>query len=555
MRQRARSTRSPRPWSMPTSSASPAAARCSSYPTVSRRWLIVTRSWSWREARWSTSEIIPPCWNGARFTAHSGISKTATCIKKVQVMQLSPRPSSKAIRPAQDDGPDPTLPAILEYQSPSSAIINMPMPRVARSFTMVISSMVAVMFTLAGVIQVDRVVTAAGVVVSRNATMGVQPLETAIVRSIDVDVGNVVHAGQVLARLDPTFAASDASAAAAQVSLLQAEVSRMQAEMENRPFVYHGLDPNMMFQASIYAQRQSEYNYKLENYRQKFDSLSATISRARSDEAGYSDRLSYAKSLEQMRTELEHMNVGSKLNTLSAMDSRAEMQRYLDNARQTAEGAQRDLAALVAERNAYIDNWHNEDAEKLTEALGKLSDARELLNKNQLRQQLVELRAEADATVMTIAKVSVGSVLKAGDQFITLVPTDAPLEVEANIPGNEDGHVNVGDPVDIKFDTFTYSRYGMAHGVVRVVSPDSFTTQEEQRNPTGSVPVPQSAGATWFYRSRITLDRIDLHGTPANFHLIPGMPIQADIRVGKQTVAQYLMSRFVPLATEGMREP
>jgi HlyD family secretion protein len=474
---------------------------------------------------------------------------------KDQVMQLSPRPSSKAISAPQDDRHDPTLPVILEYQSPSAAILNMPMPRVARSITLIISSMIAVVFTLSGVINVDRVVTAQGVVVARSPTIVVQPLETAIVRTIEVHVGDIVHAGQILARLDPTFAQADAGAAAAQVSLLQAEVSRMQAEMENRPFTYSGLDPNMMFQASIYAQRQSQYNYKLENYRQKFDSLAATISRARSDEAGYRDRLTYAKSLEQMRTELEHLNVGSKLNTLSAMDSRAEMQRELDNARQTAEGAQRDLAALVAERNEYIDNWHNDGSEKLTEALGKLSDARELLNKNQLKRQLVELRAPTDATVLTVGKVSVGSVLNSGQQFITLVPTDAPLEVEANIPANEDGHVNVGDQVDIKFDTFTYSRYGMAHGVVRVVSPDSFTAQDEQRNPSGNVPVPQSQSGAWFYRSRITLDRIDLHGTPANFHLIPGMPIQADIRVGKQTVLAYMMGRFVPLATEGMREP
>nr|WP_294526877.1 HlyD family type I secretion periplasmic adaptor subunit [uncultured Rhodopila sp.] len=471
-------------------------------------------------------------------------------------MQLSPRPSSKAISSRRDDRHDPTLPVILEYQSPTLGIINMPMPRIARGLALTVSSMVAVLFALTGLISVDRVVTAQGVVVARSPTIVVQPLETAIVRSIEVHVGDIVHAGQILARLDPTFAQSDAGASAAQVSLLQAEVSRRQAEMENRPFTYSGLDPNMMFQASVYAQRQSEYNYKLENYRQKMDSLAATISRARSDEVGYRDRLTYAKSLEQMRTELEHLNVGSKLNTLSAMDSRAEMQRQLDGARQTAEGAQRDLAALVAERNEFIDSWHNDGTEKLADALGKLSDARETLNKNQLRRQLVELRAETDATVATVGRVSVGSVLTAGQQFITLVPTGAPLEVEANIPAAEDGHVNVGDPVDIKFDTFTYSRYGMAHGVVRVISPDSITAADDQRNPTGSVPLQQvNGGAVWFYRSRITLDRIDLHNTPPNFHLIPGMPIQADIRVGKQTVLGYMMGRLVPLATEGMREP
>jgi HlyD family secretion protein len=430
----------------------------------------------------------------------------------------------------------------------------MPMPRLARWVSWTIFSLVVSLFTVSGIVKVDRVVTAPGVVVSKASTIVVQPLETAIVRSIDVDVGQQVHAGQVLARLDPTFATADASASAAQVSQLQSQTLRMQAELENRPFTYSGTDPNMAFQAAVYAQRQSEMDAKLENYREKFDSLRATIARARSDQTGYQDRLAYAKSLEQMRQELERLNVGSRLNTLAAMDSRAEMQRNLDSAREQAEGAQRDLAALVAERNQYVENWHNDVAEKLTDVLSKLSDARESLSKNQLRRQLVELRADTDGTVMTISKVSVGSVLNAGQQFITLVPTEAPLEVEANIAGDDDGHVHVGDPVDIKFDTFPYTRYGLAHGIVRIVSPDSFSPQDEARNPTGSVPVPQNSG-TLYYRSRVTLDDINLRGVPKDFHLVPGMPIKADIRVGKQTVLRYLMGKTIPLVTEGMREP
>jgi HlyD family secretion protein len=469
-------------------------------------------------------------------------------------MQLLPRPSSKAISTTRDDRLDPTLPAILEYQSPSSAIINLPMPRIARGFALTFSSMILVMLIISAVISVDRVVTAQGLVVARAPTVVVQPLEASILRSIEVHPGDVVHAGEVLARLDPTFATADMGALVAQVSTLQAQVSRMQAEVENRPFSYSGLDPNMALQAAIYGQRQAEFNFKLENYQQKADSLSATIARSRADVATYSDRLAYAKSLESMRIELEHLNVGSKLNTLSAMDTRAEMAGNLANAQQQAVGGQRDLAALIAERNGYIQNWHSEIADKLTDALGKLSDARESLNKAQLRRQLVELRAERDGTVMAVGKVSVGSVLTAGQQLITLVPTDAPLEVEVNIAGTDDGYVHVGDSVDIKFDTFPYTQYGLAHGIVRIVSPDSFSPMDEQRNPTGSVPVStQSAGV--FYRSRITLDQIQLHGTPAGFHLVPGMPVNADIRVGKQTVLRYMLGKTIPLATEGMREP
>jgi hemolysin D len=471
-------------------------------------------------------------------------------------MQLLSRPSPKAISMEAEDRMDPTLPVILEYQSPSTAIVNMPMPRLARGFTLTLTSMLVVMLILSGVIEVDRVVTAAGVVVSRSPTIVIQPLDTAIVRSIDVNPGDVVHAGQVLARLDPTFATADMGALVAQVSTLQAQVSRMQAEIENRPFTYSGLEPNMAFQASVYGQRQAEFNFRLENYHQKADSLTATIARATADIANYGDRLAYAKTLEQMRKDLERLNVGSKINTLSAMDTRAQMQDSLDNARQQQVGAQRDLAAMIAERNGFIQSWHNDIGDKLTDALGKLSDARESLNKAQLHRQLVELRAEQDGTVMTISKVSVGSVLNPGQQFITLVPTDAPLEVEANIAGSDDGNVSVGDPVDIKFDTFQYSRYGLAHGVVRVVSPDSFDAQEEQRNPTGAAPVANAAQLpTLWYRSRITLDRIDLHDTPPNFHLTPGMPVAADIRVGKQTVIRYMLGKMIPLAKEGMREP
>ena len=470
---------------------------------------------------------------------------------------LRPRPSSKAISTSVAGSTDPTLPAILEFQSPSTAILNVPTPPIARRISWLIASMVILCFAATGIIKVDRVVVSGGRVVSRAPTVVVQPLEVSIVRAIDVLAGDSVHAGLVLARLDPTFAAADMGALAAQVSTLQAQVSRMQAEVDNKPFTYSGLDPNLALQAAIFAQRQSEYDFKLENYQQKADSLTAAIAKTRSDAGAYRERLSYARNLEDMRKELEKLNVGSKLNTLAAMDTRAEMQRNLAEADQATNSAVRDLAALIAERNGFVQQWHADLADKLADAISKLSDARESLNKAQLRRQLVELRASVDSTVLTVAKVSVGSVLNAGQEFITLVPTDAPLEVEANIPGNENGFVHVGDDVAIKFDTFPYTQYGMAHGVVRIVSADSFSSQDEQRNPTGAVPTPAasaSSGAVW-YRSRITLDKIELHDTPANFRLMPGMPVTADILVGKRTVLRYLLGRIVPLTSEAMREP
>jgi hemolysin D len=464
--------------------------------------------------------------------------------------------SSRSLVPAwhSPEAKDPTLPAILEFQWPSTAIVNAPVPRSARGIVWMITSMVAVLILAAGVIPVDRVVTARGVVISQAPTILVQPLDTSIVRSIDVSEGDRVSAGQVLARLDPTFASADQATLAVQVTTLEAEVTRLQAEVDAKPFNYSGNDANWLLQAAIHGHRVAEFDAKLQNYRNRADELNATISKAEADATAYRERLQVAESVEQMRKQLAQSEAGSRLELLKASDTRAEMARALANAQQTEEGAKRDLAALMADRDGYIQGWNADVSEKLAQANSKLNDAREQLRKAQLHKQLVELRSDRDAIVQSVAKVSVGSVLQSGQHFITLVPTDAKLEVESNIAGNENGFVHVGDPVVIKFDTFAYAQYGLAYGTVRAVSPTSFTEQDEVRNPTSNVPISPTTNES-FYRARITIDRVALHDVPDDFHLIPGMPVTSDVKVGKRTVLGYLIGMVVPVAHEALREP
>jgi hemolysin D len=418
----------------------------------------------------------------------------------------------------------------------------------------VVTSMVAVLIATMGLIPIDQVVTARGIVVSQTPTILLQPLETAIVRSIEVREGQQVAAGALLARLDPTFAAADFGTLTAQVASLEAEVSRLQAENQGKPFAATESDADSALQATIYGHRKAEFTSKLENYTRRFDELSAIIARSQSDATGYRNRLGLAQNVEQMRRQLESLQVGSKLNTYAAMDNRAEMARALTNAEQTAESARLNLAALVSERDAYMQGWQADTSQKLAEASRKLSDAHEQLNKAKLRRQLVELRSDRDAIVQSIAKVSVGSVLQSGERLMTLVPADATLEVEANVSGSDNGFVHIDDPVAIKFDTFPYSQYGMAEGTVRIVSPDAFTPQSEARNPTSTVPI-VPASIEPFYRARIVIDKVGLHDVPQGFRVTTGMPVTADIKVGQRTVLNYLLGRVLPVVREGMREP
>lgn len=444
--------------------------------------------------------------------------------------------------------------ALLEFQSPSAAIVAASVPWSARGSVWAISGMLAISLTAMGLIPIDKVVTARGKLVSRTPTLVMQPLETSIVRAITVSEGQQVHAGDTLAELDPTFTAADVGGLASQVSMLEAEVARLQAEADGHLFSYAGSDPNFTLQASIATQRFSERKLKHDMYQQRIDGLTAVITRSAEDVQIFQARQNVADKILSMRKELERRQVGSMLNSLAAIDNQLDMARGLSNAAQTAESARHDLGAATAERDADDQNWRAEVSQKLSEQRQRLIEAREQLNKAQRRRQLVELHADRDATVLTVAKVSVGSVLQSGDQFITLVPADAPLEVEVNIAGHDNGFVHEGAPVAIKFDTFPASQYGLAYGKVRTVSADSFTGSDDARTRPGAAPG-NPASSDPFYRARVTLDDVKLHDVPPGFRVVPGMPATADIKVGQRTVLAYLLGRIIPVTSEGMREP
>jgi len=267
---------------------------------------------------------------------------------------------SLSTRRRRTEASDPTAPAILEFQWPSTAVANAPVPRVARSIVWIVFSLVVALITLAALIPVDQVVTTRGLVVAQSPNIIVQPLETAIVRSIEVREGQHVKAGQVLARLDATFASADLTALAAQVTTLEAEVARLKAEADDKPFTYDGLDPSWTLQASIFDRRRAVYDAKLESFDRQSDELSSVISRSQSDADGYRQRLAVAGSIEQMRKQLEARQVGSRLNTLLAEDNTVEMSRALTNAEQTSEAARRQQAGVAAQRDGYIQSWRAE---------------------------------------------------------------------------------------------------------------------------------------------------------------------------------------------------
>ncbi len=449
------------------------------------------------------------------------------------------------------------MPALLEFYSPSAALMEARQQGAARGVIWWVASMFVAGTVAAALIPIDKVVSAAGRVVAKESTIVIQPLETSILRHVYVQEGQVVHKGELLAQLDPTFTNSDKTAMTASVASLQSEVDRLTAEAAGTDYKPKATDPSSMVQEVLFTQRRAEHAFKTENYKQKMDALQAMLGKAIGDVQTYTERLTVASTVESKRDELQRLGWGSQLNSLQSKDSRLDIQQRLQNAQQSAKSAAGDLQAMRAEAAGYEQDWKSKINQDLTDQNRKLSEAVSNLQKADLRSNLVDVRAEADSTVLTKARVSDGSVLQSGDQLLTLVPLNAPLELEASVSGSDAGYVHDGDKVTVKFDTFPFTQYGGADGTVRTLSPDSFTNQQDDRTRSGLGATQNGAagGGTSFYRMRISLDKVSLHDTPAGFKLTPGMPVTADVMVGKRTILNYIFGRALPVATEGMREP
>jgi len=446
--------------------------------------------------------------------------------------------------------------ALLEFHSPTAGLVNLPATPAARYIILLIGCLFLACLAAMALFPINRVVSTPGRLISTQPTIVVQPLETAIIRSIDVHVGDFVKKGDILAHLDPTITEADITNMRQQRDAYQAEYDRLKAEAAGQDYHANLNEPASVEQGAAFLRRKTEYQAHVENYAQQIASLESDIQGYRANAAMYGSKMRVASEVLQMRQREQADQVGSRLSTLGAQTELMEAERAEIAAQQSANSAEKKLAAMKAERDGYIGNWQAKIYSDLTEAGHHLAEYRSAFEKARLRQDLVLLRAPEDGVVLTIAQGSVGSVLQSAGQFITLVPTGYGLEMEAVMRSQDVGFVQVGDHALLKFATFPYDQYGGAEATVRVISADAFTpsSQNGSGGTNGTSPSEDTA-ASGVYRVRLRIDRYTLHGQPSFFHPMPGMSVTADIDVGKRTVLQYLFNKITPAITNGMREP
>jgi hemolysin D len=435
------------------------------------------------------------------------------------------------------------------FQSETSEILATPEPRRVRATLFVLAIMVVSLLVVASVTRLDRVVESKGQIVTTEPTIVVQALDPSIIKTLDVHDGQRVKAGDVLATLDPTFAAADVSALNLQLASLNAQIARCEAELAQRPFdPAPNPDPAAArydeIQKAYYLQRKAQFDAQMHSYDEQMAQTKATIAKLQNDQARYGDRAKLAKEVEDMRATLAAAQVGSRLNLLSATDQKVELLRNLEFERNALVESQHQLEATTATRNAFREQWLGQASQELVTARNQRDAALQQLEKATKHKDLVRLEAKEDAVVLKVAKASVGSVLKEGDPLYNLAPLRSPMEAEVHIQARDVGFIRAGDPVKIKFDAFNFVEHGTAEGKLRWVSEGAFTTTDEG-----------GAAAEPYYKARVELTEVAMRNVPDGFRLIPGMTVNGDVHIGTRSLLMYVVAGAMQGIGEAMREP
>lgn len=425
----------------------------------------------------------------------------------------------------------------LAFQADLDRLVAEPAPWGLRLWPVLGAGLVAALVIVAALVRIDIVVVATGRLAADAPSVILQPMSRAVLRELLVSPGDMVAAGQVLARLDSTLTDADRAALEVERRALSARMARLQAEAAGVALQAGGAD--LALQVEVMAQRADLAAAQRDQLNAAILSLQQQITAEAEAATGLTERTAIAREIEAMRAALADRQSGSHLAALEARLVRIEADTALaqhfarlDDLGQRLMQAQAALQAFESDRKRLV-------TEALAEVGPRLAEVEEQLAKAARLRALADLRAPRPGVVLSVAKGGPGSLMAEGEAVVVLVPTDVPLIADIAIKSSEAGTIALGDPVTIKVDAFPWRRNGSLNGVLQDVSHGSFTPE---------------GGTQALHTGRVTLSG-DLANLPPGAGLLPGMTLTAEIKTGSRTVLDYFFDPLMRGLNESLREP
>ncbi|MDD2063430.1 Hemolysin secretion protein D, chromosomal [compost metagenome] len=420
-----------------------------------------------------------------------------------------------------------------------------PAPRYIQ-WTIMLFAALALIWACVG--EIDVVATATGKIVPSGKTKVIQPNEVAVVKAIYVHDGQQVKAGELLVELDSQITGAEVERLHSELLGVQVDSARarllLQAIKDKaEPALVSGIIPNATpaQQESLQRWVQGQYlelraaldqsdaqieqrEAEIRSIRASITALSKTLPISRELAADY-------RGLLDKQFVAKHAYLEKEQILLDQERELAQQKARISELKAALKAAQQQRTGVLAQtRRAMLDLQNDADVR----AAGLTQE----LRKAEQRNRLTQLTAPVDGTVQQLAIHTQGGVVTQAQPLMVIVPSDQAVEVDAKLENKDVGFVRPGQAVEVKIETFNFTKYGVIDGTVVSVSSDAIEDEK-----FGLV-----------YSVRIQLNKNMILVGENLIALSPGMAVTAELKTDKRKVIDYFLSPLKQHAAESLDE-
>ena len=334
---------------------------------------------------------------------------------------------------------------------------------------------------------IDIVASATGKIVPSGRTKVIQPFETGVVRSIRVQDGQAVKAGDVLIELDPTVNAAERDHLRNDLLAEQLNIARLRAALAGGDDPVSDFAPPADADPSLISSQRQLLVNQVTEHRAKIAALSRQQTQKEAEQATTAATIRKLETLipiiqprVDIRKTLMDKELGSKLTYYEVLQLLVEQQEELSVQKSHLREADAAVAAIAETRGQAAAEFRRTLSDELVKAEQKANGLAQDLIKAEQKTKLQLLTAPVDGVVQQLAIHTVGGVVTPAQSLLVVVPSDSRLEIEAMVSNRDIGFVQPGHEAEIKIDTFNFTRYGLLHGQVLSVSQDAIIRERQQ---------------------------------------------------------------------------
>ena len=461
-------------------------------------------------------------------------------------------------------GPKPRDREELEFLPAALELVETPPSPIGRAIGATLVGLFVLALAWASLSHVDIVATASGKIIPTGHSKVIQPFETGVVRAILVANGQNVNGGDVLIELDSTINEGETNHLKGDLQSAQLDIARLHAALTDTDdplAAFH--PPEGVTPALVAIQRQfllaqvTEHKAKiaaLDGQRAQKEAelatISATVDKLEAVIPTIEERVNIRRILNEYGNKLQYYEVLQQLT--ESQQERLVQKSHLKEARAA-------VAAIIETRGQTKAEYRRTLFGELTEAERKAAGLAADLSKAEQRTKLQQLTAPVSGMVQQLAVHTVGGVVTPAQSLMVIVPSDSKLEIEAMVSNHDVGFVHAGDEVEIKVDTFDFTRYGLLHGRVQSISSDAIVRdapndKSNDKQPGSPTTTSEPKGQELTYAARISVDRTQMQVEDKMVNLSPGMAVTAEIKTGSRRIISYLLSPLMKYKQESLRE-